>query len=78
GDFITATKHLIHKKHRPSHPDSKLDSYEPSISAFVILAGLKTFQESVHHHQVYFTEDYMKEFNEIFKEKSLPSDPTIY
>ncbi|PFA70165.1 phytoene desaturase [Bacillus sp. AFS015802] len=78
GDFITATKHLINEKNRPSHPDKKLDSYEPSISAFVILAGLRTFQDGIHHHHVYFSEDYQKEFREIFSEKSLPSDPTIY
>ncbi|WP_034758677.1 phytoene desaturase family protein [Rossellomorea vietnamensis] len=78
GDFITATKELIEEGDRPSHPDAKLDSYEPSISAFVILAGLRTFQESIHHHQVYFTGDYHKEFTEIFSEKKLPSDPTIY
>ncbi|MCA1058475.1 phytoene desaturase [Rossellomorea aquimaris] len=78
GDFITATKHLIQEENRPSHPDSKLDSYEPSISAFVILAGLRTFQDSIHHHQVYFGGDYQKEFKEIFKDKTLPSDPTIY
>ncbi|MGM0751112.1 MAG: phytoene desaturase family protein [Bacillota bacterium] len=78
GDFITATKNLIKEKDRPSHPDRKLDSYEPSISAFVILAGLRSYQDSVHHHQVYFTEDYQKEFSEIFMKKELPSDPTIY
>ncbi len=78
GDFITATKHLIKEAERPSHPDRKLDAYEPSISAFVILAGLRNYQDGVHHHQVYFTEDYQKEFSEIFNQKSLPSDPTIY
>lgn len=78
GDFITATKQLINEKDRPSYPDRKLDSYEPSISAFVILAGLRTYQDSIHHHQVYFTEDYQKEFKEIFSDKKLPSDPTIY
>jgi phytoene desaturase len=78
GDFITATKHLVNEKDRPSHPDRKLDTYEPSISAFVILAGVRTFQDSIHHHQVYFTEDYQKEFTEIFSDKTLPSDPTIY
>ncbi|BCB04383.1 phytoene desaturase family protein [Bacillus sp. KH172YL63] len=78
GDFITATKQLIREVNRPSHPDQKLDGYEPSISAFVILAGLRTFQEDVHHHQVYFSGDYQKEFSDIFNGQSLPEDPTIY
>ena len=41
GDFITATKNLINEADRPSFPDLKLNSYEPSISAFVILAGVR-------------------------------------
>ena len=78
GDFITATKNLIKEADRPSFPDSKLNSYEPSISAFVILAGVRDYQKSIHHHQVFFSSDYQREFQEIFIKKQLPSDPTIY
>ncbi|WP_166805748.1 NAD(P)/FAD-dependent oxidoreductase [Jeotgalibacillus sp. R-1-5s-1] len=78
GDFVTATKKLIPQKYRRSLPDSTLDGYEPSISAFVILAGLKERNESIHHHHVFFPEDYEKEFHDIFKENKLPEDPTIY
>ena len=78
GDFITATRNLIREKDRLSFPNKKLDSYQPSISAFVILAGVKEYQKSIHHHQVFYSEDYKKEFEEIFKEKKLPGDPTIY
>lgn len=78
GDFITATKQLIKEEYRPSLPNKKLNGYEPSISAFVILAGLKTYQPDIHHHQVFFPEDYKKEFSDIFEKKQLPNDPTIY
>ncbi|KIL47966.1 phytoene desaturase family protein [Jeotgalibacillus campisalis] len=78
GDFITATKKLIKEKDRPSFPDKKLSGYEPSISAFVILAGLKTYQKDIHHHHVFFPEDYKKEFQNIFVDQKLPEDPTIY
>ncbi|WP_245153863.1 phytoene desaturase family protein [Jeotgalibacillus proteolyticus] len=78
GDFITATKKLIKKQYRPSYPDHRLEAFEPSVSAFVILAGLKNFQENIHHHHVFFSGDYQKEFDELFVKKELPSDPTIY
>ncbi|MFB1080907.1 phytoene desaturase family protein [Jeotgalibacillus sp. JSM ZJ347] len=78
GDYVTSTKNLIKEFDRPGLPDHKLDQYEPSISAFVILAGLKEFQPDIHHHQVYFTEDYHQEFEDIFKHKKMPDDPTIY
>ncbi|MHC8522260.1 phytoene desaturase family protein [Rossellomorea sp. H39__3] len=78
GDYITATKELLEERDRPSTPDQKLDAYEPSISAFVILAGLREFQPDIHHHQVFFTDDYKEEFDDIFYKKRLPKDPTIY
>ncbi|TDL34825.1 phytoene desaturase [Jeotgalibacillus sp. S-D1] len=78
GDFITATKQLISEELRPSLPNKKLDSYEPSISAFVILAGLKKYQQDIHHHQVFFPEDYKREFSDIFEKNQLPEDPTVY
>lgn len=78
GDYITATKELLDERERPSTPDRKLDAYEPSISAFVILAGLREFQADIHHHQVFFTDDYKEEFDDIFNKKRLPKDPTIY
>lgn len=78
GDFVTSTKNLIKESDRPGLTDRKLDLYEPSISAFVILAGLKEFQPDIHHHQVYFPEHYDQEFEDIFKHKKMPNDPTIY
>ncbi|KUP06464.1 phytoene desaturase [Bacillus coahuilensis p1.1.43] len=78
GDFITSTKHLLNESERPSYKDSKLDQYDPSISAFVILAGVREFNPNVHHHHVYFTSDYKKEFYQLFEENTLPDDPTIY
>ncbi|RLQ95220.1 phytoene desaturase family protein [Falsibacillus albus] len=78
GDFITSTMDLIPEGKRPSAPNEKLKKYDPSISAFVVLAGLKERAASLLHHQVYFAENYQKEFHEIFQKKQLPSDPTIY
>ncbi|WP_335871670.1 phytoene desaturase family protein [Bacillus sp. 2205SS5-2] len=78
GDFITASKKLLTEAERPSLTDEKLDAYEPSISAFVILAGLNQRQEQVHHHHVFFTGDYHSEFEDIFLHHKLPDDPTIY
>jgi len=78
GDFITATKNLIPEDKRPTFPNKKLDLYEPSISAFVLLVGLKNFQPTIHHHHVFYPKDYKKEFDDIFVKHQLPIDPTIY
>jgi len=56
----------------------KLESLEPSLSGFAYLLGIKKTHDSLLHHNVFFADDYENEFDEIFKKKILPSDPTIY
>jgi phytoene desaturase len=51
---------------------------EPSCSGFVMLLGVNKEWEQLKHHNIFFSEDYKREFRQIFKEKVLPDDPTIY
>lgn len=51
---------------------------EPSCSGFVILLGCNRTWDQLKHHNIFFSEDYRKEFNDIFERKVLPADPTIY
>ncbi|MET1029740.1 phytoene desaturase family protein [Domibacillus tundrae] len=76
--IVTATRRLIEERDRPSYPDKKLDRFESSISAFVILAGKKERLTHLPHHQVMFTNDYQAKFRQIFHEKRMPDDPTIH
>ncbi|QPC48382.1 phytoene desaturase [Mangrovibacillus cuniculi] len=78
GDYVTATKNLIKESNRPRTSDKELTSYEPSVSAFVIMVGLKTYQPTIHHHHVFYPKNYRQEFEDIFTHKKLPTDPTIY
>lgn len=57
---------------------AKQQKIEPSCSGFVILMGCKKRWSQLRHHNVFFSKDYEKEFKEIFDEKHLPQDPTIY
>ncbi|MFC3886140.1 phytoene desaturase family protein [Bacillus songklensis] len=77
GDLLTAYPELVEEAHRPHFKNKKAKSYEPSISAFVIMAGLKNRNPNLIHHQVYFAEDYQAEFHELLQEKRMPGDPTI-
>jgi phytoene desaturase len=56
----------------------KAGAIEPSCSGFVLLLGLDTQYEQLVHHNVYFSEDYKHEFEQIFRKKMMPDDPTIY
>ncbi|MBP3951105.1 phytoene desaturase family protein [Bacillus suaedae] len=78
GDLLRSYPTLIKKEHRKHLSDKRLDSYEPSISAFVILASLKKRLPGLIHHQVFFSESYQNEFNDLFNKKVYSNDPTIY
>lgn len=51
---------------------------EPSCSGFVMLLGCSKQWPRLVHHNIFFSDDYQKEFHDIFKKNRLPEDPTIY
>jgi phytoene desaturase len=51
---------------------------ERSMSGFVLLLGVKRTMPELHHHAIYFSADYKREFVELFEARQFPTDPTIY
>ncbi len=49
-----------------------------SMSGFVMLIGLNRRLERIRHHTVCFSDDYGREFSQIFDERRFPDDPTVY
>lgn len=78
GDLLSAFPQLTDEIDRPSFSNKKSASFEPSISAFVILAGLNTRLPGLKHHNVYFSDDYRKEFEDLFDKRSYSEQPTVY
>jgi phytoene desaturase len=74
-DVVVAHNELIDgfEKHR-----EKLNRLEPSCSGLVFLWGVKKQHPELAHHNIFFSADYQKEFDQIFDEKRPPDDPTIY
>lgn len=56
----------------------KVEKLEPSCSGFVLLLGIDTTYEQLIHHNIFFSANYKQEFNQIFEDKVMPDDPTIY
>jgi phytoene desaturase len=56
----------------------KPESYEPSSSGLVFLWGVDAVHHHLQHHNIFFSSEYRKEFDELFVLKSAPSDPTVY
>ena len=78
GDLLSAYPELVDEKLRPSFSDAKAASFEPSISAFVITAGLRGHVPELKHHNVFFSGDYRKEFADLFDNQQYSDEPTVY
>lgn len=78
ADLLKAYPELVDEADRPSFTNQHVEKIEPSISAFVILAGLSTRLKGLNHHTVYFSNDYRSEFQALFERGELAQDPTIY
>ncbi|WP_246096249.1 phytoene desaturase family protein [Paenibacillus sinopodophylli] len=78
GDALSIYRNLVPAEHRPSFSDTRIDSYEPSLSGFVQLIGIKRTYEQLLHHTVFYPKRYEQEFSDIFTALKPPSDPTIY
>ncbi|MBS1788793.1 MAG: phytoene desaturase [Acidobacteria bacterium] len=49
-----------------------------SMSGLVFLFGVRRSLPELQHHTVYFSEDYPREFAQLFDERRFPDDPTVY
>lgn len=78
GDVLSVNKLLLAPEHRKRMSDARIAKYEPSISGFVTLAGVRRKYDQLLHHTVFFPEQYKLEFDDIFRDRRMPSDPTIY
>lgn len=56
----------------------KYSRQEPSSSALVFYWGVEGIFDDLEIHNILFSEDYKKEFDQLFNDKKCPEDPTIY
>lgn len=62
--------------------DNQLFEYyrqqERSTSGLILYLGLRRTIDELNVHNIFFSKDYLKEFNQLFKVKKIPDDPTFY
>lgn len=73
ADVLQALPHLLDHNHGKQRTQEQLSS-----SAFVILAGLNKRIDSIEHHNVFFSSNYKREFEQIFMRGEYADEPTIY
>ena len=61
-----------------SSAGSKYTPEHRSLSGIVFLVGTAKTLHGIHHHSIYFSASYEKEFSQLFKERRFPEDPTVY
>jgi len=57
---------------------ARLTRQEPSCSGFILLLGVKKSHPEMAHHNIFFSGDYRREFDQIFGQGRPPDEPTIY
>ena len=75
ADAVVAHDELIDKH---QHHREKLDRLEPSLSGMVFLWGVKAKHPELAHHNIIFSKAYDVEFEQIFRHRQVPDEPTIY
>jgi len=78
SDATDTLLNLIPGQHLSNRKKKSLKKIEPSCSGFVLLLGCNKQWEELKHHNIFFSDNYKKEFQDIFQEKHMPENPTIY
>lgn len=55
-----------------------LTAAEPSLSGFILLLGVRGQHAALAHHNLFFSRDYRREFDDLFGRGVPPDDPTVY
>ena len=77
ANFVISNADAI-ETYRNLLPVKKFQNREPSCSGFVLLLGTRKKFNTLAHHNIFFSDDYKAEFDQIFKQKRPAMNPTIY
>lgn len=77
-DVASVYEKLIAPPHRDAARVRQLAEQERSCSGFVMLLGVEGTYDQLTHHNIFFSQDYEQEFDDIFAREVPPDDPTIY
>ncbi|HSI86040.1 MAG: phytoene desaturase family protein [Candidatus Methylacidiphilales bacterium] len=77
ADVLTARGTFLRSLTSPEELNS-IRSKPLSCSGFILYLGVRHRYPQLRHHNIFFSDDYPREFADIFDRKQLPSQPTIY
>jgi phytoene desaturase len=74
--WFTETQLL--EKSRQTYPQKYWDKRVMAPSAFIMYLGVKKKLPGLAHHNLLFSEDWRKNFDDIYKDPCLPAEPSLY
>jgi phytoene desaturase len=74
---VTTTHSLIQSDRATRRLDT-LKKRDVSCSGVILLLGVEAMYPDLAHHNIFFSSDYRREFEQIFSECVLPDEPTLY
>ncbi len=77
ADMQHTETRLLDEKWR-NYPQRYWDKRVMAPSAFIIYLGLREKLPSLTHHNLLFSEDWRKNFDDIYKDPCLPNEPSLY
>jgi len=78
ADVTTVYEQLLPREAVNPRRLARLVNAARSCSGFVLALGVEGVHPELTHHNIFFTSDYRREFDEIFHQGVPPSEPTIY
>ncbi len=77
GDVLGAASGFLAGLYRPKARDA-LVRPDLSTSGFILFLGVRGCDPRLGHHNIFFSDDYSNEFDQIHGKKISPTEPTIY
>ena len=78
SDVVTTHRELLSPAIRNERHVQRLELLEPSCSGFVLLLGVDKQYAQLAHHNIFFSDDYHAEFDDLFERHVPLNNPTIY
>ena len=81
ADVVVSNMDIVptYRRLLPEHPAPEKTLQQPrSSSALIYYWGIKKEFPELHLHNIFFSSDYKKEFEHIFRQKTISPDPTVY
>lgn len=77
ADMRFTETHMLDKEEQ-TYPESYWKKKTLAPSAYILYLGVDGKLPMLTHHNLIFTQDWKKNFDEIFEKKILPTDPSMY